>query len=76
MVFSISGLTLNLIGVLLLFIFGMPFRVETKGRILLALEQVDENEIKTERMFRVLGYVGFAAVIGGTVLQILGAVLK
>jgi hypothetical protein len=29
--FSISGLTLNLIGVIVLFRYGMPYRVRTKA---------------------------------------------
>ena len=33
--FSIAGLVLNLIGVILLFRYGMPYRVEVKGYSLL-----------------------------------------
>ncbi|MEQ1708058.1 MAG: hypothetical protein ABL864_06985 [Terricaulis sp.] len=68
--FATWGLVANLIGVVMLFYFGMPFHVPQGGSIFLALEQRDENGLRKERFFQVMGFVGLALIFFGTVLQI------
>ena len=46
---SVLGLVLSLIGVVILFRYGMPYRVETGGAIPLAIEGEDEAAKATER---------------------------
>jgi hypothetical protein len=67
---NILGLILVLFGVLLLFVFGMPFRVRTGGAIALVAETEDENEKRAERVYDVLGWLGVALVVLGTLSQI------
>lgn len=69
---AILGLLLTWIGVLLLFRYGMPYRVETKGESALLLEQTDHAAIAKERQYRRLGYLGLAAITIGAALQIIG----
>lgn len=71
---AIIGLVTALGGVLILFRYGMPYHVESKGVVLLALEQTDHNEIKLEKRYRALGYVGLALVVTGTALQVAGVI--
>lgn len=66
---NLAGLFLNLVGVLILFRWGMPFRVETKGVTYRITSEVDQNEIALERRYKVIGYVGLALLMLGTVLQ-------
>ena len=73
--FSVAGLVLNLAGVVLLFRYGMPYKVETRGQILLAAEQEDPAARVTERHYRWLGWIGLVLIIAGTALQALGAIL-
>jgi hypothetical protein len=67
---NILGLVLVMVGVLDLFVFGMPFRVPTGGAVHLILEQKNEREARIDRLFVLLGYVGIVFVIAGTACQI------
>ena len=66
----IWGLIINLLGVVTLFRYGMPYRVETKGQSMLLLKDEDLEAIKAEALYRKLGWLGLVLVIAGTALQI------
>jgi hypothetical protein len=51
--FNLIGLLMNLSGVILLFVFGMPFRVPVR-----IVEQCDRKAIRTECWYDVLGLLG------------------
>jgi hypothetical protein len=70
---NLVGLLFNLIGIVVLFRWGMPFRVETGGATYLITVQRDANEIAVERLYKTVGYVGLAMLIAGTVLQMIAA---
>jgi len=70
---SIAGLALSLVGVLLLFRYGMPYMIETKGEVGVILEGVDQKAIETEKRYRYFGKIGLALVVIGTLLQAWGA---
>ncbi len=67
------GLVLTLAGVLLLFRYGMPFRVETTGYSILMEGNVTSEDRAANRRYRRLGNLGLAFVCFGTAAQILGA---
>ena len=60
---------------LILFRWGMPFHVPTGGASSLILEQSDPKDIALERIYTVIGYVGLAALIVGTVLQMVATLM-
>ena len=66
-IFSIIGLALNLVGVIVLFRYGMPYRVRT------------ESETGSATVLDVechnLGLFGLGAVLIGTAFQIIGAIV-
>lgn len=64
---NITGLVMNLLGVILLFLFGMPFRVRTGSR---QLEQANPEPVSAERWHTFLGWLGFALFVLGTFAQI------
>jgi hypothetical protein len=72
---TILGLLLGLIGVLLLFRYGMPYRVESKGQSFLLLEGTDKTELAEDKRYRTFGNLGLAAVLIGTLLQVVGVFL-
>lgn len=67
---NIFGLLLVMVGVLDLFVFGMPFRVPTGGAINRILEQRNEKKARIDLLFKVLGYLGMVFVVAGTLCQI------
>ena len=67
---AVIGLLINLAGVILLFRYGMPYRVETKGRSYLLLEDDDAEAVRTEGFYRRRGLLGLALVVIGTGLQV------
>jgi len=72
---ALAGIGLNLVGVILLFRYGMPFRVETGGTDYIMGEQDDEEAIPAERRYRVIGNVGLLFVVTGSALQALAVLL-
>jgi len=68
------GLFLNLAGVVLVFRYGMPYRVRTDGKsaITVLLSDSDEKRRK-ERRYDVLGWLGLGFMVIGTILQVAGA---
>jgi hypothetical protein len=74
--FNLIGLALNLLGVLLLFRWGMPFRVETKGVTFRITSQVDAEGLAQERTYKIIGYVGLVLLILGTALQMAATLMQ
>jgi hypothetical protein len=72
---STAGLVLSLIGVLLLFRYGMPYRVRTGGSSIYVSSSSDPREATLERRYDMLGWFGLLLVVLGTICQIVGAVL-
>jgi hypothetical protein len=70
---NIWGLVLNLVGVLVLFRYGMPFHVPTGGAVYIISHQVDAAEKAFERRYVIFGYFGLLAIFVGTGMQIVGA---
>lgn len=64
------GLVLDIAGVVLLFLFGLPPRVGRGGESHLLLEGVDEHELKRERRYNRLSLVGIVLVTLGFGLQL------
>ena len=73
---STAGLVISLTGVLLLFRYGMPYRVRSAGESYELREGIDEEALKQERTYNVLGWVGLFLIVLGTICQIVGAVLS
>ncbi len=69
---AISGLLMTLVGVILLFRYGMPYRVRTGGNSALLLEGVDQNAVRAERRYGIIGRLGLALIILGTGAQAIG----
>jgi hypothetical protein len=74
-VFTLIGLALSLVGVLILFRWGMPFHVPARGATYRITNQVDEKEIALERIYTIFGYAGLTLLILGTVLQMAAVLL-
>jgi len=71
---TILGLILTLLGVLLLFRFGMPYRLRsTEGNYVVA--GVPEKD-RYDTAYSVFGWVGLVAIVIGTCCQIIGAYLS
>jgi len=74
---NILGLLANLVGVILLFLFGMPFRVRTRGYRLLTSQPVESEKRRLaglELTYDAAGWLGLALIVLGTAMQILATV--
>lgn len=72
---NLIGLILGLAGVLILFRWGMPFRVETGGAVTIITEGSSQEAIAVERIYKVCGYVGLGLLILGTMLQVVAVLM-
>jgi hypothetical protein len=68
-----SGLILSLIGILLLFYFGMPGRVAYPHGVPILTEGSPPDELWMDALYMRLGYLGLFLTILGTLLQLPGA---
>ena len=68
---SVFGLLCNLVGVLLLFRYGMPYRIATGGKLFTwELNGTDEQIRRRDLLYRFLGWIGVVAIVVGTGLQV------
>lgn len=68
---SFWGLSLGLIGVWLLFRYGMPFHVPTNGYESIISSNINKADIALERRYTLFGYFGLGCLVLGTVLQMM-----
>ncbi len=71
---TIAGVILNAIGVIMLFFYGMPFRIRKEGEALLVTRKSREDE-KRDASYDVRARVGLALIIVGSLLQIAGTII-
>lgn len=69
-IISIIGLTLDSIGAVFIFFFGIPPNLDRKGTILLALEGEDREEKNKARKYDFLSHTGLMLFFLGFILQI------
>jgi hypothetical protein len=73
-VLRIVGLLLNLGGIVLLFLFEMPFRVAIGSKtVAWTASNIDIQVKKLDDIYTVLGWIGLLTLVLGTLLQILAA---
>jgi hypothetical protein len=71
---NILGLCLNLAGIVLLFVFEMPFRVATGSKTVPWITSIMDVQVKTlDDVSTVPGWIGLLMLVFGTLLQILAA---
>jgi hypothetical protein len=69
-VLNMFGLLFNLAGVVVLFLFGMPFRVATGGKTVTWItSSIDVQAKKLDDVYTVLGWIGLLPIVFGTLLQ-------
>ncbi len=70
-VINTIGLILNLAGVILLFRYGMPYRIRTNGKTAKTLKLADADEkILSEKRYDRRGRFGLILIVLGTGCQI------
>lgn len=72
------GLLIDIIGVLILFKFGLPSAFnENAGKVFLTIEDKSEEEIGKEdrknRFIKIMSYVGLILILAGFLLQFIGS---
>ena len=65
---------MNLAGVILLFRYGMPYRVRTGGNDLRFMGATDQDIVSTERLYGRLGVIGLVSIVLGTGAQVIATV--
>lgn len=69
---NVIGLILDIIGVILLWKFGLPENIDRSGTIVLAAEGCDESEKKKASMYDRISQFALLLLIVGFALQIVG----
>jgi len=74
-ILAIIGLILDMIGVGLIFIFGIPSKIDTEGHTYIITENVDENEKKEANKYKRFSWMGLFLVFLGFLLQCLNYII-
>lgn len=69
-IMDIIGLSLNLVGVIIIFFFGLPPRIQERGESSLLLEGKDEDQIKKGKIYRCISKSGLFLLIAGFICQL------
>ena len=69
---STIGYGLSLIGVALLWFYGMPYKWRTGGRSVMVTVQANEELKRTERQWDLYNKIGLGLVFLGTIGQVAG----
>ena len=75
-VLSSIGLFLDIIGVIMLFKYGLPSEVSKEGNVMIVLEQTDDEQIKKWKRYNLCSKVALSIIILGFVLQIVPSVIQ
>ena len=73
---NILGVLSLFVGVVILFFFGMPYRVRRGGAGYILREETDEADLKKERLYDALGWVGLFFMTACTAAQIYASLLN
>jgi hypothetical protein len=71
MILNIIGLILNFIGTVMLYFFGLSQNIDSKGTILLALEQTEKKEIVRYKRYKFLSQLGIFLLAIGFLIQLI-----
>lgn len=69
-ILNTGGIVLSLVGVLILFQYGMPFRIPTGGVTYIVAERIDEEEKRVDDRHVTIGYAGIILIVIGAIAQI------
>jgi hypothetical protein len=70
-ILNATGLILNAAGVVLLFYFGMPYRIRTEGKTARTVYTGEREDLqKADRKYDLLGRAGLGLILAGTALQV------
>jgi hypothetical protein len=73
---TVLGLAFDVVGVVLIYLYGLPPRVNPQGQIFLISEQADPAEVEKARRYHFRAHAGLALILAGFVLQLLGTVAQ
>lgn len=75
-VLAIVGLSLDMIGVILIFLFGISPRYDIEGQTYIVTGGINKKEIKKAKKFKRLSWFGLFLVFSGFLLQLLNYIIK
>ncbi|MDB5226583.1 MAG: rane protein of unknown function [Bacteroidota bacterium] len=75
-ILNIIGLSFDIVGVLMLFKFGLPEQISRDGSIGIILEQSDPEETKKAKLYDRLSYVALTLIVLGFLFQLGGNIVN
>lgn len=73
---NVLGLVLALAGILVLFRYGMPYRIRADEGEYIATNSVRESERRKDARYSLLGWLGLILILTGTASQIAANIIS
>lgn len=73
---SSIGLALDMLGIIIIFFFGISPRLDIKGNTYRVSGEVDENEIRKAKIYKLLSWIGLILIFMGFLFQFIGNCIK
>ena len=70
-----AGLVIDIIGVVLIFFFGISPMIDSEGSVFITLEQRDELEIRKAKKYKCISRFGLILIALGFIAQIISNTL-
>ncbi|KAF5068324.1 hypothetical protein DSECCO2_244200 [anaerobic digester metagenome] len=74
--FSIVGLSLDMIGVIIIFLFGISPKLDIEGQTNRVTGEINNDEVCKAKCYRYLSWTGLFLVFFGFFMQLLGQLTK
>jgi len=73
---TIIGLSYDILGVILIWRFGLPEFIDRKGHIHIITEKIDEKEVEKAKTYDQVSRIGLMLLVGGFAYQILAVLFR
>lgn len=71
---NVASSTFGFLGTLLIFFYGIPNKIDTGGHSYLAVSQINPNDIKQIRKYKIISHVGLGMLAVSFLLQFVNSI--
>ena len=75
-IFNIIGISLDIIGVILVFLFGISPMLDIGGHAILVTKEVHNEKIRRTKKYKLVSWLGLLLIFFGFLLQLIANIIR